>query len=416
MAVMPSSLSAQVDAFSVEVAVADRGDDERRSAYASALRDVLLANSPDKTLMNRDEVRLALTEAEPYVQTYSYRVPEPGTAIPVETPLTERVRASGEATALLLVRFDRERVLDLMSGREETIAADPGQAGPGGDPFARVSTALVWLLIDEGSRTIRGSDADAGKVRDRLRELAGGAGVSLVFPQARPEAGVSAESLLGAEAIRTLDETAIREASLRQRVDVVLVGHLSRRDAFDARAGQGEDAAEDSERAEAGSRVRRAPGAGRASREGDGGWQGAWARIADTRAERTDTEAERLDDVLSSGIAWLVNDPTLGKPTDYDYGGEGSDTEALVRFLGIASLAEYAAVLNLLESLPGVSNVYPKEAAGDEMTFAILPRSALGALGRTANETDWLRRSSAPGGDEVSDLARNAELTFDVLR
>jgi len=426
MAVTPSTLLAQVDAYSVEVAVADRSDVERRSAYASALRNVLLANSPDKTLMNRDEVRIAVSDAEAYVQTYSYRVPEPGTPIPVDTPLTDQVRASGEATALLLVRFDRERVLDLISGREEasridTAADEADERAP--DPFGGASTALVWLLIDEGSRTIRGSDADAGKVRERLRELAGGAGVSLVFPQIGPQAGITAESLLSGQAIRELDPEAVREASLRQRVDVVLVGHLSRREAFDALAPSQNAAIEGAAARESGagdtdadSRVRRAPGIGRMARNVDTGWQGAWMRLADSAQERTTTEAERLDDVLAAGVAWLVNDPALGKPAGYAYGGQGSDTEALVRFVGVTSLETYAAVLELLESLPGVATVYPKEAAGDEMTFAILPRSSLASLGAAARTTDWLRRAVAPSGGAVSDLARNAELTFDVLR
>ncbi len=68
---------AQTDAYSVEVAVADRGAGEQQAAYAAALRRVLLNNSGDKTLLNRDEVRAGLRQAQtsPWVRGPSHRAP-----------------------------------------------------------------------------------------------------------------------------------------------------------------------------------------------------------------------------------------------------------------------------------------------------------------------------------------------------
>ena len=93
-----ASAQAQLDAYSVEVAVADRSDVEKQAAYQVAMRRVLLANSGDKTLLNRDDVRAGLREAVSYVDLFRFRIPEPGTIISQETPVTEAVRKSGEAT------------------------------------------------------------------------------------------------------------------------------------------------------------------------------------------------------------------------------------------------------------------------------------------------------------------------------
>ena len=105
------------DPWSREVAVADRGPEERRAAQSLAMREVLLANSGDKTLLNRDDVRAGLADAERYVERFEYRTPPPGTIIPTGTPLTDAVRESGEATQLMRVAFDRGLLGTLIAAR-----------------------------------------------------------------------------------------------------------------------------------------------------------------------------------------------------------------------------------------------------------------------------------------------------------
>jgi len=98
---------AQADAYSVEVAVSDRSVSEQNDAYVVAFRRVLLNNSGDKTLLNRNEIRSGLNSAEEYVSGFTYRTPPPGTVISTETPITSRVRTTGEARQLMMVTFDR---------------------------------------------------------------------------------------------------------------------------------------------------------------------------------------------------------------------------------------------------------------------------------------------------------------------
>ncbi len=397
---------AQTDAYSVEVAVASRSPDERQDAYQVALRRVLLANSGDKTLMNRDDVREALQQAEAYVETYRFRIPEPGTLIPSDTPITAVVRDSGEAIGLLMVRFDRDSVLALINQESSTVAADQeAQDGEAVDPFAQVDQALVWLLIDDTDRAIRGVDRVAGKVRERLREIAGGGGVALVFPTDDAVADGVPDN-----ALRSLNIDLIREASVRYSADVVLVGHLTRAEAADAGIDANDEVSTLAD--QQGGVTVSPPTNGSAS----GGWVGSWVKFAGDQSQSVQTGGETLDDVLRGGIAWLGSDPTLGQPAEYVYGGSGSSTEGLVLIDGIESLRDYAQLNRLLASVPGVSASWAREISGNSMVFAVLPRGALGAVSSALDTTSWLRRGGSAADRRLSDVARNAELLYDVVR
>jgi len=105
---------AQTDAYTIEVAVSERAEEEQQDAYAAGLRRVLLNNSGDKTILNRDLIRQALEQAENYVQSFSFRRPPPGTIITSETPITRTVQQTGQATQLMLVSFDRALVTELI--------------------------------------------------------------------------------------------------------------------------------------------------------------------------------------------------------------------------------------------------------------------------------------------------------------
>jgi len=146
------SAQAQLDAYSIQVAVADRSASEQQDAYLIGMRSVLLANSGDKTLLNRTEVRMGLQQAESYVQAFSYSVPEPGTVIPRGTPLTDVVRKTGKATQLMLIQYDPNRIIQLINSKQgiDENQIDETQI----NPFANISSALSWLLIQDGEEPI----------------------------------------------------------------------------------------------------------------------------------------------------------------------------------------------------------------------------------------------------------------------
>ena len=423
----PRAAWAQTDAFSAEVAVADRGVEERSAAYAAALRRVLLDNAPDRTLMNRDDVRAALGEAEAYVETFSVEVPEPGAAIAPDTPVTDRVRRSGEAVALVRVRFARDRVLALIDAAGAAAPAPTARAGTAGDglaagaigtdgaldpvraerAFADVDSVLVWLLIEDGERRIAGGDPAALKVRERVREIAGGAGATVAFGDADG---------LDPGALAAFDVAAIEAASLRYATDATLVGRLSRGplDAPGASAPPGPEV--DARAGGAGIDLR-----GRrfetGARDAATGWRGEWLKLAPAApapeaasddapsdatgagaspavALATETRGVRLDDALREGLDWLLPGALGG--AGYAYGGRGDSAEGLVWVGSIDSVDEYARTMALFESVGAVESVYPRGLADGAGVFVVRPRRALDAIATAAAATDWLRRGAPP--------------------
>jgi hypothetical protein len=381
-----ASAQAQLDAYSVEVAVADRSDEEKQAAYQVAMRRVLLTNSGDKTLLNRDDVRTGLREAVSYVDLFRFRTPAPGTIISQETPVTEAVRLSGEATQLMLVRFDRTRIVELIAGDEAVTATEDAEAT--GDALVNVSSALVWMLIKDDERDILVAGDEVSNVQQRVREIAGGAGVSLIFPTGDEVDHVA----LTSDDVRRGDVERIRVASERYARPVILVANLTR--------------------------------------NGPRGWSGEWTKLtsmapADGADDTENTlatsrfESDSLDKSLQQGIGWLS--PQAAAVAEavpaYQYGGGGlSDTEALVWVGSLASTNGYAEVMRFIESIDSVATVYPKEVTDSSMVFAVLPRSAITDVRAATGKTNWLRQTAPPASAVNSQLARNAELALDYLR
>lgn len=359
---------AQGDAFSVEVAVADRGAAEQQDAYVSAFRRVLLNNSGDKTLLNRDDVREGLKKAEQYVSGFSYRTPPPGTVISSDTPITEAVRETGQATQLMMVSFDRQSVMQLIEGEPRAGSKEEPVAAP-----LRTDSALVWLLVQDDGRDIMISDPAAANVQARAREIAGAVGVSLVFPAGDEEDQLA----LGLEDLLVKDVVRIKAASERYAQDTVLFGTLAR--------------------------------------NGAQGWRSTWVRMVGEDIREQSFETASLDEALKLGLSTLGDDGRIDE--SYRYGGQAlSDTEALVWVGSLNSTSDYATMMKFLEELPSVSTVYPKEISDTSMVFAVLPRSALSDLESALVTQDWLRRTAPPVSDRPGSLSQNADLALEFGR
>jgi len=369
-------VQAQADAWSVEVAVADRSQEEQAAAYTVALRRVLLSNSGDKTLLNRDDVRAGLSNAESFVEEFRYRTPEPGTVVSSDMPLTGQVRKSGQATQFMLVRFDRTRVRDLINSAPRQDNSDEDKENKAPEPFAHVDTAIVWMLIEDDRRNIMISDPAAINVRERARELAGANGVSLSYPVGDDED----KAALDMEDIQQRRLDRIRLASERYAPSVILIGQLSR--------------------------------------SGASGWTSDWVRVSGEAVEETSFTDNKLDAALSHGVAWLSASADAGVvDASYRYGGEGGlDTEALVSISSLDSTASYSRTMKFMTGIPAVETVYPKEISDGRMVFAVLPRGALLDVASAVANQNWLRRTSASADLQSSMLVRNAELSLEYLR
>ena len=370
--------SQSVDAYSVEVAVADRSVEEQQAAYSVAMRKVLLANSGDKTLLNRNDVRAGLRGAEAFVESFGYRVPQPGTVVSKTMPITDTVRRTGEATQFMLIRFDRQRIRQLIDVKKDLIKSD--DAAPAIDPFTNVSAALVWLLVQDGRADTLVGGSTGNKVMLRAREIAGGAGLSLNFPAA-DDVDMAA---LTADDIRSGNLQRVQAAAERYAQSVMLVAYLSRQ------------------------RL--------------GGWSGQWLKVAGDQVQNTTIDSANLDSAVQQGLAWLkpaitVDEGTVGAARpQYRYGGGGNGTEALIWVSSLNSTSSYAEVMRFLSDLDAVQRVYPKEVSENGVIFAVLPRTAATAVGRAAESISWLRASAPPVAASASSLGRDIEFALDYLR
>ena len=382
---------AQTDAYSVEVAVFERSDDEEQNAYMAGLRRILLDNSGDKTILNRDLIREALRQAEDYVQAFSYRRPPPGTVIASDTPITSAVQQSGQATQLMLVSFDRSLVSELIrtSGlaNAELNNADAGSGtGSGTDgetaletgsqaDAARTDSALVWLLISDEGRDILISDPVAANVQKRAREIAGAAGISLVYP-----AGDSEDfDLLSAEDIesQTFDDARLQEATSRYAQGTVLIGYLSR---LPAR-----------------------------------GWQGQWTRVSGSTQSAEEFTTSSLDEGLQRGLGMLGSVSEIDET--YRYGGTAaSGAEGLVWVGSLDSTEGYSQMMSFFEGVQDVGTVYAKEVQENYILFSVIPRSALPSIEAALVDAPWLQRSTTPVSSEFDPLLQSADLALEYAR
>lgn len=366
---------AQTDAYSLQIAVADRSAGEQKNAFEVGMRSVLLANSGDKTVLNRNDVRAGLRAAETYVESFRYIVPEADTVISRDTPLTDFVRKSGKATQLMMVHFNRELIQELIRSSASPKTEDTDEAI---DPFANVSTALMWLIVEDGAREILISASAGQNVMERAREIAGGAGISLSFP-AGNDKDVEA---LSSEDLKTNNADALAAIASRYAQSVTLAAHITR--------------------------------------SMTGSWEATWIKSAVGVQENKVTSSASLDLALQEGIAWL-------KPQAFSAGAGRSSSaassssnitsaEGLIWISPIRGTANYAEVIAWLSSLEGVDSVYPKEVLDNGMVFAVLPRSIVSSVSAAASNNQWLRAAAMPSSAKESPFAAGVVASFEYLR
>lgn len=371
--VYPGLSVAQTDAYSLEVAVSERSESEQQEAYMAALRRVLLNNSGDKTILNRDLVRQALNEAETYVQSFSYRRPPLGTVIASDTPTTTTVRQTGQATQLMLVSFERQLVNLLISGSEPG-SSQADKSAPTADAFVASNSALVWLLIRDDDRDIFISDNAAANVQNRAREIAGAAGISLVYPTGDQEDfnNLPAEVLVA----QNFDPLSLQNMSERYAQSTLLIGYMTR--------------------------------------IGARGWQSQWTQLAGDQQRQSQFETSSLDEGLQQGLGMLSSVAQVDET--FRYGGSAvSGTEALLWVGSVNSTEDYATIMNFLQEVPGVSTVYPKEINSTSMVFSVVPRNALSGIESALFDAPWLRRTAPPVSTDRSSLLGNVDLALDFV-
>ena len=367
LCVLCTSLSVVAqDAYTVEVAVANRSTAEQDAAYRIAMQRVLLDASADKTLLNRTDVRAALAAAKTYVVQFSYRAPNADEVISATTPVTDQVRNTGEATQIMKVRFDRESITDLANGKPQNAQVDKV------DTPLNFRSALVWMLIRDNGRDLLIGGNNGAKVMQRSREIAGGNGIVLSFPAAD---GRDVQ-LLGGENL-SLDKDIVLNASVRYIAPVVVSADISRKQPV--------------------------------------GWQGEWQRIANNEVVSEVFEASSLDELLSLGLTWIapsqssnVVASTIAAPS------APLASESTLWFSGVRSTSDYAQLMQLVGGIDSLQSVYAKELRDQGVIIAVQPRSALSQVKSRLSQVASLRETARPVFADGSSPAVDA--AFDFIR
>ena len=370
-------VQAQMDAYSIQVAVADRSDAELQNANLIGMRSVLLSNSGDKTLLNRDDVRAGLDQAGAYVSSFRYETPTPGTVISVDTPVTDSVRATSKATQFIFIQFNRELINELIrpSSDDKPEDAEPDEDF---DPFSNVSSALIWLIVEDGDNQMLISATDGQNVMQRAREIAGGSGLSLSFP-AGDETDVQA---LSVDDIKTSSIDKVNAAAARYAQPLTLAAHLSR--------------------------------------TRTGSWEAVWLKVSAGLQQDQAFTSQHLDEALQKGIAWLNTGKMDNFPVQDKFqpnlSANTSSSEGLVWVSPLRTTRNYAQVMSFLTSLDSVSVAYPKEVLDGGVVFAILPRSAVPKIVGAARSHDWIQQAATPSSANQSQYANAISAAFEYLR
>lgn len=349
----------------VEVAVNGRTPVEEASAYGVGLRIVLLRYANRNNPLSQDAVRKAVADARAYVQEQHYRVPGGSDRITRQTPLTPRVRESSEATHLLTLRYSLDAINQFIASQqdEETLPADE---------TAVPTSALVWLLVEDGNRSLIVGGKTGRNVIERAREIGGGVGQQLIFPtlDTQDQQALTAQDILGG------NQQKIMAASARYREPVVLTGILNR------------------------SRGR--------------SWVTSWSRYYKNAIADNSGEAGSLDQALQQGIRWLA---AAGGTGSVQVGGESGalsgrrNNEGLIWIADVDSVAGYAQLMAMIDNVEG-AQTYLKSMTAGNLQIAVVPQSAVGDVARLLVDS----RRTRPASGLPTSGSQRPDVTLQYVR
>lgn len=190
-----ASASVFTGLYQAEVPVSDQGGTTRATAMSDALRQVIVKVTGNSSAADSPAVKNALASPDRYVEQYSYRSNDSGTAEPL----------------LLGVSFDRRGIDQLLKDAGVPIW---GATRP---------LTIVWLAVQQGGQKILVGAADRGQVRGMLERAAQRRGLPLRLPllDATDQAKVQASD------VWSDFHSTIMQASQRYEAQAVLVGQLS---------------------------------------------------------------------------------------------------------------------------------------------------------------------------------------------
>jgi len=332
---------AATDPTFVEVAINGQTADEQTAAFEVGLRMVLLRLAQANKPLSAAAIRRAETNAASYVQKHEFRVPGADDTITRQTPLTQLVRDTGQATHLISIQFSRESINQLIQSE-----AEAKEDGDEIDPVVDARSALVWLLIEDGNQSVIVGGSTARNIMDRAREIGGGVGQQLQFQQLQfPARDDASLQQLTVEDLRNVNSAKIAALSERFLEPVILVGTLTR-----AR--------------------------GRT-------WNARWNRIQGETQTATTFDTNSLDKALQGGIRWLAGAPTGLSTESNTFAARSAApvSEGLIWIGSVVDVGAYSRLVGLIDEMEGAT-VYLKSMLRDSLVVAVTPRAAVNDVAR----------------------------------
>jgi uncharacterized protein len=200
LAAVPVFAAEVAGLYQATVPVSSREDlRERQTAFATALRQVLLKLSGRSDTLQNPVISRALANAQPYVEAWVYR----------SQPRVEQ--GSGEQL-VLEASFFRAQIQELLES-----------AGIGVWPENRPDT-LLWVALQDapGLRSLVGHEGVGNEYLEQLARAAAERGLPLVTPIL----DLQDQMTLRPDLLWSFDQEALRRASARYQVDSILAVRL----------------------------------------------------------------------------------------------------------------------------------------------------------------------------------------------
>ena len=291
-----------------------QGISERRRAFKSMLKELLIRISGSKDAVLSPVIINALKKPDKLVQQYRYfqKLVEKE---PQAEQVTEQIEEQApESITILWSRFDKKAIINLLQQSELPVWQDIRPA------------TLVWLAMDyDGQRYLLGND-DENQIRKQLGQHADRRGVPLLFPlmDMEDQQKISFADIWGGF------PAAIHDASKRYATEAMLVVRILQ--------------------------------------DRDGAWNARW-NLYDTQGKlQWQYTSEQVEELLGEGIDGLAD--RLGELYSV-YEGEQLHTQVLLNVSGVNSLQAYARVQQYLNTISVISEKRLVQLKGGQLQFRL---------------------------------------------
>nr|WP_269783219.1 DUF2066 domain-containing protein [Marinibactrum halimedae] len=308
------------DLYQADIAVNDRGTQTRQQATAEALRRVLIKVAGRDDILAQPAANEALRRASSYLQEYSYRDIDSQTHLSVRFS-PEAVRRLFQNSGLPMWPANRPQVLvwlvmnDYQTGKQLVMPNTEAQGGNGA-PSVSASGSL--------------NTNNGGQVSPNFYGLLQDAAAHRALPMTLPLMDLEDQLRLDANALWSLEESAILSASDRYNADAILVG--------------------------------------RVTQTSRGEWRVGWWLNHNSRFEVFDSQSMQFDRAINDGIKGI---------TEYFSGiyavvSSPMTSEALhIQVSGVDRFGEYVGVIEYLRGLAVVSQAQLQVIREDSLLITL---------------------------------------------